>query len=509
MRKRTKDFLFSIIFLVVLGLGSYSFRLLGGPTFKTLYEQNFDKKIDEVVFDSYRENGNIIYYPKIIVFKESDDFTIKREYKHERFDDERVFKNVNKEIKVFSSKGKQIKSISGDKYNFYAGGEIHISESANYIAIMQVVRMEDFYSTLMNLYFSREDIDSMRRVEEIGRDKLEDIILKKYEGEYGKLIEPSFSLYNDKGELLWKKEKLWESHYMPEDFYIKKICPNGNILGIWLGKWWIINTSGNKRMVFPPELHQCLTKHLDLARDCNYIAVAFKEEATHFYKNLPGKSSKPGVALLDSNWNLLWKKSLENYLISAAIISPYGSYIAAQTYTMAGVMYDKESGKKLRGPGEGLAAKTGYLFNREGKLIMNPPLGTGLWRNELSLFSENERFFAARDDRRLSFIDIEEKKIIYEKDFPSRILGISVSNYGKCAVVTRRQENLEYYSTGRPSKMRYLYKGFIVDEKGNTVWDSGEMEATSTDLLGWDKNNCFFAIMDKEKEYIKIVKVSL
>lgn len=248
---------------------------------------------------------------------------------------------------------------------------------------------------------------------------------------------------------------------------------------------------------------------MDFVRDCNYIAVAFKEEPTHFYKNLPGKSSKPGVALLDSNWNLLWKKSLENYLISAAVISPHGSYIAAQTYTMAGVLYDKESGKKLREPGEGLATKKGYLFNRKGELIMNPPLGTGLWRNELSLFSENERYLAARDDKRLSFIDIEEKKIIYEKDFPSRILGISVSNYGKCAVVTRRQENLEYYHTGRPSKMRFLYKVFIVDEKGNTVWDSGEMEGTSTDLLGWDKNNCFFAIMDKETGYIKIAKVTL
>ena len=510
MSKRFKYILLILFVLSILGLTCYASHLSGNPTFKILYEQQFDKKIDEVAFDSYKENGNIVYYPKIIAFEESEEFTIKREYKHERFDDERVFKNVNKEIRIFSSKGKQIKSISGDKYNFYAGGKTHISENANYFTIMQVVRTEDLYSTLMGLYFSPEGIDSLRTFEGINSYELEDIVIKKYEKEYGKLIEPSFSMYNDKGDLLWKKEKLWETYYLPEDFYIKKIYPNGDILGKWSCKWWIIDISGNKTKSFPPEFDNYLIDGLRVgsSKDRKYTAVGFKRHPTDFYKELPGKSSEPGIALLDSNRNLLWKKSLDNYLLNWVVISPQGSYIGVETYTMAGVLYDKKSQKKLREPGEGIAAKTGCLFDKKGNLVMNLPSANLLWETSAP-FSEDERYFACPKKEHLAFYDISEKKLVYEKNLPSNISGISVSNDGKCSVVTREQENLEYYSTGRPSKIRDLYKVFIIDEKGNTVWDGGEMEGTSAHLLGWYDKDSFFAIIDKEKGYIKIVKVSI
>jgi hypothetical protein len=490
MSKRFKYVLLILFILPILGFSSDTSLPSSSPEFKILYEQKFDKKIDEVAFDSYKENGNIIYYPKIIAFEESEEFTIKREYKDERFDDERLFKNVDKEIRIFTPKGKQIKSISGDKYNFYAGGELYISENANYFAIKQVVRMEDFYSTLMNLYFPQKDIDSMRMFEGIGRDELENIILKKYEGEYGKLIEPSFSLYNDKGELLWKKEKLWENYYITEDFYIdyiKKICPNGNILAKWSGKWWIIDISGNKGKAFPPEFDNYLIDGLRVrsSKRRKYTAIGFKK-----YKKLHGTSYGPSIALLDSNRNLLWKKSLENDLLDWVVISPQGSYIGVETYSSF------------------VPAKTGYLFDKKGKLITNLPSAHLLWETS-DPFSENERYFASPEKARLALYDINENKIIYERSFSFRIFDISVSNDGKCAIASRKREDLEYYSTGRPKKMRYLYKVSIVDEKGYMVWDSGEMEGTSINLLGWDNDDSFFAIIDKEKGYIKIVKVSL
>jgi len=490
MSKRLKYFLLGSLIFIVLGFCGFAFRLLGSPDFKIIYEQQFDKKIDKVAFDLYEKDGNVTYYPKIIALKERDDFTIEREYKDERFDDERVFKNVDREISIFSPQGRQIKSISGYKHNFYAGAKLDMSDNGNYFAIEQVVRMEDFYSTLMNLYFSREDIDSMRMFEGIGEDELEDIILKKYEGKYGKLIEPSFSVYNDKGELLWMNDTLLEADYMQKGSSVKISPVDGSILYSYiyfLGYYKIIDVFGNIRKAFPSELDDYSVDGLRMrfSEGRKYTAIGFKK-----YVKPHRTSYGPGIALLDSNRNLLWKKSLEHDLLSWVAISPKGSYIGVETYSSF------------------VSAKTGYLFDKEGNLVMNLPPAHLLWET-LAPFSENEIYFASLEKERLALYDISEKKLVHEKDLPSSILGISVSNDGKCAIVSRRREDLEYYPTGRPSKMRYLYKVFIVDERGNTVWDSDEMEATSTHLLGWDNENLIFAIMDKEKGYIKIVKVSL
>jgi len=124
-----------------------------------------------------------------------------------------------------------------------------------------------------------------------------------------------------------------------------------------------------------------------------------------------------------------------------------------------------------------------------------------------SPFSENERYLAIPYKEHLTFYDISEKKIVYEKDFPSRIHDISVSNDGKCAVVTRRQETLEHYSSGRPKSVRHDAEFYIVDAKGEIYWNSDKMEGVSIQLLDWDDSSPTLLIMDKRTGYIKIGKV--
>jgi len=482
-----------IFFFILTGFDVHAIQLPAGSNFEILYEQQFDKEIDKVAFDSYEKDGSVTYYPKIVVLKEKSNFTVKREYEDERFDDERVFDRDKLEISIFSPQGSEIASIKGPEITSFQGGKIYISEGGSYFAILQTTNWDYFYSDMTQLYFPREEISKRLREEKGNRNKLNKLVREKYEAEYGKLEEINLSVYNDGGKMLWRKEP-WEEIPYDAGYRIEVSPKDGSLFFtlFGLGTSWIYDPTGTHRRAFPLEMHQYLLKDLSFARDWKYIAVSFKEEPTHFYKNLPGRSSKPGVALLDSNLNLLWKKSLENYLISGAIISPYGSYLAAVTYTMAGVLYDKESGTKLREPGEGLAAKTGYLFNIEGELVMNSPLGTGLWMKTLSLFSENDRYFAARDDKRLSFIDIKEERVIYEKDFPSRIWGVSVSNQGRCALLAG-------------------HKVYVVDEAGYAIWDSGTtlngISLHSMHLLGWDNGNPIIGVTDKEAGEIEIGKV--
>jgi len=501
MSKRLKYFLLVLLIFALLGLSIYVFSFLNRSDFKILYEQTFNKKIDEVAFDSYEKDGSITYYPKIIVFSESDEFTIKREYKDKRFDDKKVFKKVNKEIRIFSPQGREITSIKQTESSPFGGRKIYMPENGNYFAIMQVVRMEEFYQVLETLYFSRDEIVRRLREEKGNRDKLYELIREKYESEYGKLIEPSFSVYNDKGELLWMNDTLLEADYMQKGSSVNISPVDGSILYsyiYWLGYYKIIDPSGNKRKAFPPELDDYPIDgfRIRFSEDWKYTAIGF-EKYDGIYRKPPGKSYEPTVALLDSKRNVLWKKSLDNYLLSSVRISSQGSYIIVATYTMSGV--DDKSPTKW----------TGYLFDKEGNLVMNFPLTGGLWREALSPFSENERYFASPDNEYLTLFDISEKKIIYEKDFPFQISGISVSNDGKCVLVRSEYDPLKYYPTDRP-----YAEAYVVDKKGDIVWDSGEIEEDSGEmeggyihLLGWDNSNPIIGIMNKEIGDIKIGKV--
>ncbi len=484
-----------ILFLILIGCDVHAIQLPVGSNFEILYEQNFDKEINEIAFDSYEKDGSITYYPKIVVFKERDDFTVKREYT----DEKHVVKREKQEIVVFSPEENEITNIKGPTITSFQGGEIYISEGGRYFAILQTTIWDYFYSDMTQLYFSQDEIDSIlekgekgrmaREKREKSRDKLKEFIREKYEAEHGKLEETNLSVYNDKGEMLWRKEP-WED--IPYDAsYAMKISPkDGSLFFGLLGMEasWIYEPNGTKKKAFPPELHEYIPQDLGFARNWEYIAIGFQEEPTHFYKELPGRSSKPGVAFLDSNWNLLWKKSLDNYLISGVVISPYGSYVATETYTMKGTGKKGEESKiESR-----MAVNTGHLFNREGELIMNPPLGGGLGRNTLSLFSENEKYFAARDDKHLSFIDIEKKKVIYEKEFSSRIWAISVSNKGRCVLLAG-------------------HKVHVVDENGHEIWDSGttlnEISVHSIHLLGWDNNNPIIGVIVRETGEIEMGKI--
>jgi hypothetical protein len=485
-----------ILFFILVGFIVYALQFSTSPDFEVLYEQNFDKEIDEVAFDSYEKDGSVTYYPKIVVLSERDDFTVKREYKHEKYDDKQVFKKVNKEIRIFSPERRIRTSIKGDEYNFYAGGDIYISSNGNYFSIMQVVRKEDFYSRIAQLYFPMDEIREKKRANE---DEFYELVREKYEAEYGKLTEPSFRVYNSKGELLWKKEKLWDTDYMPEALSLKILPADGSLLYSFiyqLGYYKIIDPSGNIRKAFPSELDAYLDPRIRFSKNGEYTIIGFKKYPTDFYKKLPGKSSEPGVALLDSNWNILWKKSLDNYLLSSVLISPRGSYIAAATYTM--------SGTEDKSP----AQWTGYLFDKNGNLVMNTPLGGGLWKETLNLFSENEQYFAIPDDKHLSVIDLSKKRMIYEKDFPNDIIGLSVSNDGKCVIVCSGYENLEYYETGRPKSTKQYAIAYVIDVNGEITWDSGKMKAETIQLLGWDNEKPIIGIMDNKNGEIQIGRIS-
>ena len=487
--------LFLVLFSILIGCDVHAIQLPVSSNFKVLYEQKFNKEIDEVAFDSYEKDGSITYYPKIVVFKERDDFTVKIEYK----DEKHVVKREKQEIMIFSPQESEITNIKGPTITSFQGGEIYISEGGNYFAILQTTIWDYFYSDMTQFYFSQDEIDSIlekgekgrtaREKREKSRNKLNEFVREKYEAEHGKLEETNLSVYNDEGEMLWRKEP-WKDIPYDADYAMKISPKDGSLFFGLLGleASWIYEPNGTRKKAFPPELHEYIPQDLGFARNWEYIAIGFKEEPTHFYKELPGRSSKPGGAFLDSNWNLLWKKSLNNYLISGVVISPYGSYLAAETYTMKGT---GEKGEESKIESR-MAVNTGYLFDRKGELIMNPTLGGGLGRNTLSLFSENEKYFAARDDKHLSFIDIENKKIIFEKEFPSRIWAISVSNKGRCALLAG-------------------HKVYMVDENGHEIWESGtalnEISVHSIHLLGWDNNNPIIGVIVRETGEIEIGKV--
>jgi len=497
-----------ILFFILTGCDVHAIQFSTNSEFEVIYEQKFDKKIDEVAFDSYEKDGSIMYYPKIVVFKERDDFTVEREYKHERYDDKKVFRKVNKEIRIFSPKGSMRTSIQGSVETPFQSEKIYISEGGNYFAVLQRTNWDYFYSDMTQLYFPR---DKIRKMEKENEEKFCKLVREKFEAEYGKLEETNLSVYNDEGKMLWRKEP-WELPY-DSDYTIFVSPKNGNILyGEGVGysmTYKLYNSEGFVMKNISSQLYGYFLPQFTFSENWKYIGVGYMELPPHFYQKLPGKSSNPGIILLDSTFTVIWKKPLEGYLMDWVIISPKGSYVGGGTHTMKGLEELRE--KRSDSP---LAQSGGFLFNKEGNFVMNLPWLRFYGFGKVYSFSNNENYLACSIENDLRLIDIDKKKEIMSKKFPNPISSVSVSNNGKVFIVTKKTEKI-YGKHGYNLFLRF----FVVDRSGNSLWESnviegifgcGEYSAGSSikvESIDWVQEDLIVGITDKKNGKSVIAKI--
>lgn len=463
-----------------------------------LYEKKFDKEIEQVAFDSYLESGCKKFYPKIIVFNDRKEFVVARKYYDARMKDRRVFERNKKEVRIFSSTKEKIESIKGFEDNFYSGGEVWISKRGNFFVVLQTVYLNSFYDKLTYLYLSAERARKLKP-----RERAE-LVRNMYEAEYGELMKSSIIVYNDKGEMLWQKES-WETPY--DASYHLLVSPrDGSILyGVGMDgmNFVIYDPSGQRLKSLTKELNGYILKDFAFADDWRYIAVGYQKYPLYRYEELPGKSFEPGLFLLDSSWNSIWEKESDNYLMDWVIISPNGKYTGVGTHTMKGF-------------GRGLARASGELYDKGSNFVMEMP-----WKEyrgvKVHSFSENEKYLASSNKDSLILIDLSNKSIVFKRKLSAPILDVLVSNEGKTTLITRKRENAEYYSIGRPRSWRFYTNVYVVNETGKIIWSNKILEGEPkmrqgpsmllVNLLDWDYNEPIIGIVDKESGIIKIEKI--
>ena len=163
----TKKWLLSI---VMIGLFSQSFLWTAQYKMETLFEKGFDAEIEDVIFDSYEKDDAVKFYPKIVILKHLD-----RELSQS------VHKFYKKEVKIYNSNGNVVSDLW-----FPFMSRIDCSNNGNYFYVWTVVR---------------------EKPEPYNPAKVYDTKIK----------ESSFGVFNDKGEILWKKspyEPAYETDYM-------------------------------------------------------------------------------------------------------------------------------------------------------------------------------------------------------------------------------------------------------------------------------------------------------
>ncbi len=455
----TKKWLLAI---VMIGFLSQSFLWTAQYKMETLFEKGFDAEIEDVIFDSYEEDGAVRFYPKIVILKHLD-----RELSQS------VHKFYKKEVKIYNSNGDVVSNLW---FPFWS--RIGCSDNGNYFYVWNVVREKPEPYNPANVY-------------ETG------------------IKESSFVVYNDKGEILWKKSPYEPIFDVAFGFFISP--KDGSVVKCELWNWFLpvsfYNTYGNERKI----------RTKDLYGYADYNIFEFSETwefgvvLAHKYpdKILSGESAEPRILLVDSLLNPLWDNSLDENIFGRASISRNGSYIYASAYTMAAY--------------RGLQSMTGYLYNKNGDLLMKISNGA-----DPIASSSNEKYLLVKSrtptdnspKSGIIFIDIEAKKVLFENEW--HVTDAVIASDGNVALIgistpEPAQDKINKMSVAEArAYRRSLYiqsigEIGIFDRDGNILFGSEGYELLGDKLtikiLDWDGTNLIFGITDRTLNKANIILI--
>ena len=116
-----KKWLFAI---VMIGFLSQSFLWTAQYKMETLFEKGFDAEIEDVIFDSYEEDGAVRFYPKIVILKHLDKALSQGDWKY-----------YKKEVNLFNTKGVAVKTLW-----FPYGSRVGCSRNGEYFYFWSVFK---------------------------------------------------------------------------------------------------------------------------------------------------------------------------------------------------------------------------------------------------------------------------------------------------------------------------------------------------------------------------------
>ncbi len=440
----TKKWLLSI---VMIGLFSQSFLWTAQYKMETLFEKGFDAEIEDVIFDSYEEDGAVRFYPKIVILKHLDEALSQGDYKF-----------YKKEVRLFNAKGAVVKDLW-----FPYRSRVNCSKKGNYFYVWTIVR---------------------EKLEPYHPSKIHDT----------EIIESNFSVYNDRGEIVWRQSPFSvdadKVHYLV-------ISPKDGSLFEFIDEEVVnfYDNRGLKYSITPQELKGCQFEFFGF--NDNYergIILAHKHPEKSFTGN-----AEPTLFLVDSRLNLLWEKPLDEGFYYRAAISPYSSYVYASAYTSQSF--------------------SGYLYDKNGELLMK--ITNGAYP---IAFSSDERYLiiqslkpikGLRSIRGIMVIDIKTKKVALQKELevnrsegliaPDRTMALIELSYPKVNQSLSREE-VSSLRIERTSE-----KISILNSKGVVTYETDDYkllkDKVTLSILSWDGIELIFGVTNKKFNKIEINSV--
>uniref|UniRef100_A0A7C6A873 Uncharacterized protein n=1 Tax=candidate division WOR-3 bacterium TaxID=2052148 RepID=A0A7C6A873_UNCW3 len=417
--------------------------------FKTLMELKFDKEIEDVAFDSYEENGETKFYPKIVVLREVDPVASKG-----------TLVNYALEVRILNQKGKVIKKISNLRYF----SRIYLSKNGKYFGIERVTSKDP-----LAVYNERE------------------------------IVRADFTVYNDRGEIKWKIEGQlnYDTPFISSyDGSVFLTLSEEGLLGAYALDHF--DKKGHRKSIIPiQDLTVEIYKNIGgvlFADDGTVAAVRIQEEGNEQVRQLI-------LALLDYKGNILWEYPINEKFFGETKVSPKGSYVFTDCYSWearAENLRNETLPKKTPIPLRMRSANV-FILNKAGILWMKIP--TRISTSAVS-FSNNERFLHFCDfkhgDKNFSIkVDLYTKSEIFRKEVPQRFIWSGVSDKGWVAGI---------------SMFENAYELNLMDPDGNLVAQHYMKEIKTEPLdeipafsiLGWSGDLPIFGLVQHKSKVLKI-----
>ncbi len=452
-----KKQLFSIIVILLLFLG---FALAEQDyEFKTLLELQFDKEIEDVAFDSYEENGQIKFYPKIVVLKEIDPSASKG-----------TLVNYALEVRILNRKGKVIKKFPNLKYY----SRVHLTKNGNYFGIERVIY----------------------------NDPLAD---------YGKqkIVSADFSVYNDKGEKKWRLLEPLNYNSPAISSYDGSaylILSEEDASGLGLDYFDI---KGNRKNLIPQpkDFYSSSFKTLTgtfFSDDGKLAAFAIEKRPQGMYSPI----EEITIALYDNIGNLLWEYPIPEKGFGTIATSPKGSYVFVDCFTEKPrppiSKEDLIKGKKKLVPPEMQSANV-LVLNQKGNLVIKIPTRIS---TRAVAFSDDERFlhfcdYKSGEDNFSVVVDLPAKKELFRRKIPTKFVWAGVANDGSVIGIGISENLWKLYLLNNQGEI--LATQDISDlEKATTVTGIYEKIGTLR-ILGWSGLRPIFGWIGHKAKKIKIM----
>jgi len=463
--------LFAILCLLFLGLApaEQNYQL------KTLTELKFDKEIQDVAFESYEQNGQIKYYPKIVVLREIDSIASKGSYtKYEL------------EVRILDREGKVIWNLPYLKY----WSNVYFSNHGKYFGV---------YSAT----YDNPSADYQDR----------------------KIINSNFTVYNDKGETTWQLPIRIDYNRPTISSYdgsVFMILNEEDAFGVGLD---LYGKNGTK--------HTVVSYVNFLADTINYvgwenISDDGKLTAAVISRGPPFGSFKRQhtLTLFDFKGSVLWQYLIPEAATGELTISPKGGFVFIDGRTeIPRPQIPKESlikgGMKRAPPPPQYSSANIFIMNNKGELIMQIPTRISY---TAGAFSNNERFlhfcdytFKQGELNNLILIDLKSKKEIFRKEFSERPVRAGVSNSGWVIEVWGVPDSARVPNK-RTIPERSEFKLYLLNNEGNVITQS-EIQLSAEDIsyfnlnfgafriLGWNGNCPVFGLVEDKSKTIKILSI--